>query len=243
MAVDGHDDEPLDEADQEIGAEIADESVSLITILSDYYRGEVNNANNSQNRIDQSTNWAITVLAAVLSVVFASRDMPAYLLLIGVLAMCIFLVYEIRRYRFFDLYRARVRFFQENVYANALDPTGVEHPRWRQELGDDLRFPTFKVTVQEALARRIRRIYGLLFAVLGVAWVAKVTLFTPETQWDEAAQVAVVQGDAVAGLLAAFYLALVVIAVWPGGRQAKGEIYGEDPGGWKQDGDEERGRT
>ena len=234
MASGNGGDRTLDEADQEIGAELAGETESLVAMLADYYRGEVSSANNAQNRIDGTTNWAITVLAAVLSFAFSSRDMPAYLLLIGIVVLGTFLVYEVRRYRYYDLYRARVRFFQENVYANALDPKGVEHARWRQELGDDLRYPTFKMTTREALSRRVRRIYGLLFSILGVAWVAKVTLFTPETRWQDAAAIEGVPGVVVLGFLGALFLVLLSIGLWPGARQAKGEVYGEEPGEWKR---------
>ncbi|WP_247729613.1 DUF2270 domain-containing protein [Halovivax limisalsi] len=225
----------LDRSDQDLGASIADDPDALLDALPHYYRGEVSQANSAQNRIDQTTNWAITVLAALLSVVFSSADMPAYLLLIGLLVLLIFLWYEIRRYRFYDLYRARVRFFQENVFADALAPSGVEHPRWREELSDDLRRPTFKVTAWEALSRRLRRIYGLLFVVVGVAWTAKVTLFTPETRWTEAAELPGVHGIVVASLLGAFFLGVLAVALWPQRRSAKGEIYGEEPGAWKEE--------
>ncbi|MHC3439108.1 DUF2270 domain-containing protein [Natrialbaceae archaeon A-gly3] len=230
---DEHEDSPLDRNDQEVGAEIAEDPDALLSVLPHYYRGEVSQANSSQDRIDQTTNWAITVLAALLSLVFSSPDMPAYLLLIGVLVLCVFLWYEVRRYRFYDMYRARVRFIQENVFANALEPVGVEHLRWREELSDDLRYPTFKVTSWEALSRRIRRIYALLFVLLGVAWVAKVTMFTPETQWTEAAELPGIHGVVVAALFGVFYLCLFTIATWPHRRRAKGEIYGEEPGDWK----------
>lgn len=148
--------------------------------------------------------------------------MPASLLLIGLLILAIFLWYEIRRFRFYDLYRARVRFFQENVFADALAPSGVEHPRWREELSDDLRRPTFKLTAWEALSRRLRRIYGLLFVVVGVGWVAKVTLFTPETQWTEAAGLPGVHGIVVATLLGAFYFGMLAVEVWPPTSQREG---------------------
>lgn len=161
--------------------------------------------------------------------------MPAYLLLIGIVALCVFLSYEVRRYRFFDLYRSRVEFFQENIFANALEPVGAEHPRWREELGADLRTSTFKVTAREALSRRLRRIHGLLFAVIGGAWIAKVTLFTPEIQWTEAAELPGVPGSVVAGLLGVFYVGIIALAKWPQNRQAKGEIYGEEPGEWKNE--------
>lgn len=235
MSDDDRTDGPLDEGDEEIAAEIADDAEALLSALPHYYRGEVSQASSAQDRIDRTTNWAITVLAALLSVVFSSPDLPAYLLLVGIVILAIFLSYEVRRYRFFDLYRARVRFFQENVFANALEPRGVEHSRWREELSDDLRYPTFKVTSREALSRRVRRIYGLLFAVVGVAWLAKVTLFTPETRWTEAAEVPGVHGAVVAGMLGAFFLVVVAVAMWPGDRQAKGEVYGEEPGEWKDE--------
>ncbi|WP_232702673.1 DUF2270 domain-containing protein [Halobacterium wangiae] len=233
MSRDDHADSPLHEDDQEVAADVATESDALLSLISDFYRGAVNQAENSQNRIDQTTNWAITLIAALLSVVFSSPDMPAFLLLVGVGILCVFLSYEVRRYRFFDLYRSRVRFVEENVYANALEPSGVEHLRWREELSDDLRNPTFKVTTGEALGRRVRRIYGLLFVVLGVAWTAKVTLFTPETQWTEAAELPGVPGTVVAGALVAFYVAVAAVAMWPGSRQAKGEVSDVEPGKWK----------
>jgi len=119
-------------------------------VLPHFYRGEVSQANSAQDRIDRTTDWAITLLAALLSIVFSSRNMPAFLLLIGMFVLSIFLFYEVRRYRFYDHWRARVRFIQENVFANALEPVGVEHPAWREELSDDLRHPTFKVSTREA---------------------------------------------------------------------------------------------
>ncbi|WP_135820418.1 DUF2270 domain-containing protein [Halostella litorea] len=223
----------LDAEDQEVAAEIADETDPLLELLSNYYRTGVSQANSSQTRIDGTTNWAITVLAALLSVVFSRPEMPAYLLLVGIVILAAFLSFEVRRYRFYDLYRSRVRFIEENVFANALDPVGPEHADWRAELSDDLRNPTFKVTTREALSRRVRRVYGLLFTMLGVAWAAKVTLFTPESQWAEAAALPGVPGVAVATALGVFYLAVVAVAKWPGDREAKGEIHDEEPGKWK----------
>lgn len=233
MPDEDHIDSPLTEEDQEIGAKIANDETAFYSVISDYYRGEMNQASRAQDRIDQTTNWAITVLVALLSLTFSSRDMPAFLLLIGIIAFCLFLWIEVRRYRFYDLYRARTRLLQENFYANTLQPVGILHSRWREELSDDLRYPTFKVTTHEALSRRVHRIYGLLFAVLGVGWVAKVTLFTPETQWTEAAELPGIPGITVAGILVIFYLCLLVIALWPAQREAKGEIYREEPGDWK----------
>ncbi|WP_222918759.1 DUF2270 domain-containing protein [Natrinema sp. SYSU A 869] len=228
-------DGPLDRDDQEIGATVATDTDSLLGVLPHFYRGEVSQANSAQDRIDRTTDWSITLLAALLSLVFSSQNMPAFLLLIGMFILLVFLFYEVRRYRFYDHWRARVRFVQENVFANALEPTGVEHPAWREELSDDLRHPTFKVSTREALSRRIRRVYGLLFAVAGVGWVFKVTMFTPGQQWTEAAELPGLHGAIVAGFLGLFFVSVIAIGLWPGGREAKGEIHGVEPGDWKND--------
>lgn len=162
--------------------------------------------------------------------------MPAYLLLVGAGILCVFLSYEVRRYRFFDLHRARVRFLEENIFANAVEPAGAEHARWREELGDALRNPTFRVTAREALSRRLRRIYALLVVILGVAWLAKATLFTTETLWTEAAEIPGVPSLVVVGLLGAFYVAVHVLSAWPTNRAAEGNRHDVEPGKWKQEG-------
>lgn len=211
----------------------------FLALIPHFYRGSVSQATSAQDRLDRTTDWAITLIAALLSVVFASVDMPAYLLLIGLLLLNMFLFFEVRRYRFYDVWRSQVRFVQENVFANAFDPAGVkQHPNWREEIGDDLRRPTFKVSYLEALARRIRRVYALLFVVVGVAWVSKVTLFTPEARWTEAAELPGVPGVVVAIVLASFYVAVLVVAFWPRRREAKGEIHGVESGLWKETDDE-----
>lgn len=227
----------LDVEDEEVAAKAASEPDEFRSIVTDFYRGEVSLATTAQDRIDRTTDWAVALIAALLSLVFASPSMPAYLLLVGILALGVFLFFEIRRYRTYDMARARIRLVQENFFANAFDPTGIEHPSWRVEMSEDLRSPTHKVSHLEALSRRLRRVYGLLFAIVGVAWIGKVTLFTPETQWTEAAELPGVHGLVVTALLLLFYGGIAAIALWPTKRQAMGEVYGEESGAWKTNGD------
>lgn len=209
------------------------DAVTVPSLLPHVYRGEISHATNAHNRMDQTTNWAITLLAVLLSVVFASPDIPAYLLLIGTIALATFLTHEVRRYRFFDHYRARVRLMQKHVVADTLSPAGTDSDAWRDELGDDLRRPTFKVTTIQALSHRLHHVYGLLFAILGAAWVTKITAFTPETEWTEAAALPGVSGPTVAIAMAAFYVTLIVLARWPGHHRAMDEIRGTESGAWR----------
>ncbi|WP_224337319.1 DUF2270 domain-containing protein [Haloprofundus halobius] len=46
---------------------------------------------------------------------------------------------------------------------------------------DDLRYPNSAVSTFEALSRRLRRVYGLLFVIAGLTWVVKITILTPQT--------------------------------------------------------------
>lgn len=234
----------FDDADEfdpggELGREVAQAAATnedrFLGVLPHFYRGEVSQMTNESRRIDQSSDWAVAVMAAIITLTFSGRNMPSYLLFVGMAATCVFLVFEARRYRTYDALRSRVRLVQENVYANALDPAGVEHEDWRAELGDDLRRPTLKITVREAVARRIRRVYGPLLAVLGAAWLVKVTLFAPDRSAIEAAELPALGGEYVIGAVALFYLALAAIAYWPSERAAKGEYHGEEIGEWKRE--------
>lgn len=115
--------------DEEVAAHAGAEPKAFLSILSHFYRGSVSQTTNAQDRLDRTTDWAITLIAALLSIVFASESMPAYLLLIGLLLLGMFLFFEVRRYRFFDVWRSQVRFIEENVFANAFNPADVEyHP-------------------------------------------------------------------------------------------------------------------
>ena len=228
------DDSGLERDPEEVPLETATDPEEFMSMIPHFYRGEISQTTTAQDRIDRTTDWAVALIAALLSAVFASPGIPAHLLLIGIFVVCTFLWFEVRRYRFYDLFRSRVRFVQENVFANVFDPAGAD-PDWREKLGDDLRVPTFKVSFREALSRRIRRVYGLLLTALGLAWVAKVTLFTPEQAWAEAAALPGVPGMVVAGALAVFYAGVAVLAFWPGEREAMGEVYGVEPGDWKDE--------
>jgi uncharacterized membrane protein len=234
MSQDRSDDDAEDDpAQAEVAAVAAESHEDLLALVPHYYRGEVSQLTTGQDRIDRTTDWAVALLTAVLSVVFASQSIPAYLLVIGLLALWTFLAFEVRRYRFYDLSRARVRLIEENVFANAFEAAGAQHEDWRAELADDLREPTFKVTVLEALSRRVKRVYGWLFTVVIAAWALKVTLFTPVDDWQTAASLPGIPGEVVAVLLGVFLVFLVALALWPFEREAKGEVHGVESGEWK----------
>ena len=223
---------------REIGREMVDESTGLGSVMAHAYRGELDQATTWRQRLDQTTTWSVTIIAALLTWAFSNADNPHYILVIGMIIVALFVGIEARRYRYFDVYRSRVRLLQQNLFANALDPSqGVVHPDWRVELSRDYRTPTLKVSRGEALANRLRRVYFALLGVLLAAWLFRITAFTPRQEWLTSASIAIVPGYGVIGVVTLFYVGALTVAVWPRERHAKGEFREGDPDAWKDDQD------
>lgn len=230
---DEYDPEAVDQA--ELGARLVDDPSDMRAILGDGYRGELDRETTWRSRLDQTTTWGVTVVAAILTWAFSSPDNPHYIILVGVLAVSIFLLVEARRYRDYDVYRSRIRIYQANLLADALDPSrDLEHEDWRAELSQDYRRPTLKVSFQEAVANRLRRVYLALLGVLLSAWLFHVTVFA-QGDWLQTAKIAAVPGTVVVAAVVAFYATVLAVAYWPHDREAMGEFREGDPGEWKTD--------
>ncbi|GJD63820.1 DUF2270 domain-containing protein [Methylobacterium frigidaeris] len=156
-----------------------------ITVLAHYHRAEIARMAGWRDRIDRTTNWAITVIAAMLSVSLSTPTAHHGVLLFAMLLVMLLLSIEARRYRFFDVYRTRVRQLERHYYAEVFAPSrastpsvsdpGVSDPGWTRLLAEDLRHPMFHISLREAFGRRLRRNYGWMFAILLLAWVLKIT--------------------------------------------------------------------
>ena len=217
-----------------LGSEIADTTSEMTSILGDVYRGELDRETTWRSRLDQTTTWGVTVVAAILTWAFSSGDNPHYIILAGMLAVSLFLMIEVHRYRDYDVYRSRVRLFQQNLVAHALDPSGgIAHEDWRRKLSQDYRTPTLKVSTWEATANRLRRIYLPLLTVLLVAWLFRITAFAPNESPLATATIAAVPGIVVAVFIALYYIGAIIVVLWPRDREAKGEFREGDPKEWK----------
>ena len=234
MADETPDDSELAE-EAKLGGEIADDNAEMTSILGDAYRGELDRETTRRSRLDQTTTWGVTVVAAILTWAFSSGDNPHYIILVGILAISLFLLIEARRYRDYDVYRSRVRLFQQNLLADALDPAeGLEHGDWRRKLSRDYRAPTLKVSRLEATANRLWRIYLPLLTVLLVAWLFRITAFAPDESPLTTATIAVVPGIVVVTVIALYYMGAIIVVLWPRDREAKGEFREGDPKEWKE---------
>src|SRR6476620_2892332 len=84
-------------------------SAAEIGALAHLYRGEVYRSTVWRTRLDSTTNWAVVTTGIALSATFSSTEAsPLPMVLVG-LIVSIFLLLEARRYRYFNVWRARAR--------------------------------------------------------------------------------------------------------------------------------------
>lgn len=237
MTFDGDDEfDPSGERERTVGRGFLEEESSPGGALAHLYRGEVHRMKMWRERLDRTSNWAVTMMAAILTWAFSRETTPHFVILIGVVMLTIFLVIEARRYRGYDIWRSRVRLMQENVWAYALNPAvGIRHPDWRRKLSDDYLMPTAKITYEEALAHRLRRVYLPMFGVMLTAWVFRITMIAPGN-WPTSAAVGMVPGVVVTAAVVAFVVCLAAVTFRPRSWQAKGELREQDLNAWN-DGD------
>jgi uncharacterized membrane protein len=209
-------------------------SAEKANMIIHYYRGEMGRMTSWRDRIDRTSNWAITMVAALLSVSLSTPTSHHGVVLFGMLLISVLLLIEARRYRFFDVYRARVRKLERHYFAQALNPQADLKPDWAASIAGSLRNPCFLISYREALFRRIRRNYGWMYLILLMAWALKIStpkLLPDDTQaevvfsWSEAVQNAALgplPGWSVIGVVAMIYLFILYAALHR--REGDGEL-------------------
>ncbi|WP_232819784.1 DUF2270 domain-containing protein [Haloprofundus halophilus] len=216
-----------------MGRGFFEESSAPGSAMAHLYRGEIHRMKLWRERLDHTSNWAVTLIAAILTFAFSGSDRPHSVILVGVVMVTVFLVIEARRYRGYDMWRSRVRMLQRNVFAYSLDPSqGIEDPDWRPRLSRDYREPRVKISYEEAIAHRLRRVYLPIFTVLLAAWLFRTVVTSGTQPWPASASIGPVSGTLTTGVVVAFYLALVAVTFRPRVWQATGELRRSEIGAW-----------
>lgn len=181
-----------------------------IGALAHLYRGEVYRSTIWRTRLDNTTNWSVAALGLAMSASFSHPESSVLpLLLIGVLII-VFLIFEARRYRYFNVWRARARWLEQHFYAPML--RGAAEAGWEQALAKDYCEPRHHISMVRAVGRRLRRTYAWLLAIQGLAYLGKLAIH-PTPVMDFAT---FVQRAAIGPLPGEFMLAcgLVFNAAW-----------------------------
>jgi len=202
----------------------------FITVFAHFHRAEIARMAGWRDRIDRTTNWAITLVAAMLSVSLSTSNAHHSVLMFAMVLAFFLLMIESRRYRFFDVYRSRVRRLERNYYAKLFDPSLKVEEDWQRIMAADLQTPTFVMSMAEAVSRRLRRNYIWIFLILLGAWALKVTFpsFSGEIpaaltfpDWIRNPGVGHVSGWIISASVLVFYGWIVVAALRTHGRRGE----------------------
>lgn len=158
-----------------------------ISAIVHLYRGELDRATTWRLRLDATTNWAVLTTAGLLSFAFGVESHSHLVLLIGLAMVSVFWMIEARRYRYADIWYARVRKIEENFYGPILRRDPVSPRReWGQVVAEDLFRPTFRVSRWYALKKRLLRNYWAIYLVLVGSWVVKLLAHpSGASSWSE----------------------------------------------------------
>jgi uncharacterized membrane protein len=205
-------------------------NVAELGMLAHLYRGEMYRSKIWRTRLDATTNWAVATTGIALSVAFSSPANSPLPLVIVALMSLVFLSIEARRYRYFDIWRTRVRTLETGLYVPILRGEGVRiDSGWNLELARDYEHLQFHISFFEAMGRRLRRNYSFMFAVQAVSYVTKICVHpipvdSIEDFWRRAA-IGPIPGQIVLLIGFLFHLGLVTLAVLTlKGQQAAGRV-------------------
>jgi uncharacterized membrane protein len=155
--------------------------------LAHLYRGEVYRSTIWRTRLDTTTNWSVVTLGVALSITFSSTTAsPLPLVLVGFLVL-FFLMLEARRYRYFNVWRARARWMERHFYAPMLDDSDLHlEEGWQHTLARDYRSPRYHIGFLRAVGRRLRNNYIWILMIQTIAYFGKIMIHpTPVATIDQ----------------------------------------------------------
>ncbi|MDQ6913567.1 MAG: DUF2270 domain-containing protein [Verrucomicrobiota bacterium] len=211
-----------------------------VNAMSHFYRGELGRIMIWRQRLDITTNWAITSSTAIITIAFSNREVPHIIFFFNLAIVWGMLWIEARRYRFYDAFRARVRMLE----AHFLVPMVMENRQmlqgeWKKLVCEDLILPRFKITRLEAVGRRLKRNYVFIFILIMVAWVTKIFLHASEPidtfgSFYRALSVGHIKSWLVAFIFGGTFALVVGLTIYVG-RKTTGEIseFGAHRSLWK----------
>ncbi len=197
----------------------AEFSGAEITALAHLYRGEVYRSTVWRTRLDTTTNWAVVTLGVALSITFSSPGAsPLPLLLVGVLIM-LFLALEARRYRYFNVWRARTRWIEKHFYVPMLNDGDLHTEEdWQRVLASDYLNPRYHISYIVSLARRVRSNYLWILLIQTIAYIGKLIVHPIPVQsfqgFVNRADIGPVPGEVVLGLGVCYIATGVGLVVW-----------------------------
>ena len=200
-----------------------------VNAMSHFYRGEMGRIMVWRQRLDVTTNWAITSSTAIITIAFANAGVPHIIFFFNLAIVWVLLWIEARRYRFYDAFRARIRMLEAHfLVPMVMENRDLLQGDWKQLVCEDLILPCFKISKLEAIGRRLKRNYVFIFILILVAWITKIFLHAPHAMegfWDfyRALRVGHIPAWLIAFVMLGTFISSIGIAVYVG-KKSSGEI-------------------
>ncbi len=192
---------------------------TAMAAMAHLYRGEMYRSKIWRTRLDATTNWAVATTGIAISVSFSGTSNSGLPILLTGMLVTLFLLIEGRRYRYFDIWRSRVRLLEIGFYAPMLrrEPCDLS-TGWAEKLAEDYERLHFHITWAEAVGRRLRRNYLWIFLVLGASFLAKLAIHPTHaasvTEFVGRASIGPIAGAVVLTVMVLAEISLVVLALW-----------------------------
>ena len=209
---------------------------SNLQVLAHFYRGELSRANVWRQRMDATSHWAVVSTMAIVSLAYSSGEVSIVLLPFCCLLLYLLLHIEARRYRYFDVWRMRVRMLEVHLMVPALlQDEPLSEGDWREVLCNDLLSPTYKMSRWEAIGRRLSRTYIWLFLIVLGSWLLLAWVRAPKDgellhRLQQAFTYESIPPGYVVFGMAVFYAYLLILLIATSGkRQVNTEIRRKEP--------------
>jgi uncharacterized membrane protein len=147
-----------------------------LTALVHLYRAEVGRMTAYRQRLDTTTNWAITSSALVTTFSLGNGGIPHEAFLFLMFVNGFFLVVEARRFRVYEAARYRVLLLERYFYPQVL--LGDTSVGWQPALIESLKTPYSypPVGLMAAVGWRLRRNYLWIYAAVLITWIGKLEI-------------------------------------------------------------------
>lgn len=182
--------------------------------LAHLYRGEVYRSTIWRTRLDATTNWSVVSLGLALTISYQSAESSALPLFLVAFLIGVFLYLEARRYRYFNVWRARARWLEIYFYAPMLKRERIEEPKWMTRLAEDYERPEHHIAFSRALGRRLRRNYMWIFCVQSLALYGKCFGAAGGTAGFHSLHIGAVPGEVVAAINGVGFVGLALYTWW-----------------------------
>ena len=200
-----------------------------VNAMSHFYRGEMGRIMVWRQRLDVTTNWAITSTTAIITIAFSSREVPHIIFFFNLAILWVLLWIEARRYRFYDAFRARIRMLEAHfLVPMVMENRDLLQGEWKKLVCEDLILPCFKISKLEAIGRRLKRNYVFIFIMVLLAWITKIFLHATHAMqgipdFYRALQVGHIPSWLVALIMVGTFVSSIGLAVYVG-KKSSGEI-------------------